>query len=132
VLVTTPQAVSLSDVSKELSFARKTQTPVLGLIENMAGYMCPHCNEITPVFGIGGGEEFCRLEQEKVTLGTGEGCKFLGRVPIDIEFVKLMDNAARVEGDGSLVERYKEIPTYGIFKEICQGIVDAVHGPMSS
>ncbi|KEI41919.1 uncharacterized protein L969DRAFT_83775 [Mixia osmundae IAM 14324] len=132
-LVTTPQAVSLSDVSKELSFARRTSLPVLGLIENMSGYVCPHCGDITPVFGKGGGEDFCRIEEEKRMAGQGEGCRFLGRLPIDTEFVVLMDTAARKQQvvDGllpaeTLLDRYVKTPTYKIFKEICTKIVSLV------
>ena len=43
IIVTTPQAVSLSDVRKEISFCKKTQVPILGVVENMSGFVCPHC-----------------------------------------------------------------------------------------
>ena len=43
VLVTTPQAVALADVRKELNFCRKAGLPILGVIENMSGFVCPHC-----------------------------------------------------------------------------------------
>lgn len=108
ILVTTPQAVSLSDVSKELSFARKTDLKVLGLVENMSGYACPHCGEIVNVFGSGGGEEFCRKDGERVERerrarggeeegggGGEEGLRFLGRVPIDVHFTRLVDHASQ-------------------------------------
>jgi Mrp family chromosome partitioning ATPase len=44
VIVTTPQEVSLSDVRKEINFCRKTETPIIGVVENMTGFVCPHCN----------------------------------------------------------------------------------------
>ena len=50
VVVTTPQAISVSDVRKELNFCVKTSVPVLGVIENMSGYMCPCCGEISHIF----------------------------------------------------------------------------------
>ena len=43
VLVTTPQAVALADVRKELNFCRKVELPILGVVENMSGFVCPHC-----------------------------------------------------------------------------------------
>ncbi|SCZ97114.1 BZ3500_MvSof-1268-A1-R1_Chr4-2g06999 [Microbotryum saponariae] len=93
-LVSTPQALALLDVSKELSFIRRTELPLLGLIENMSGYVCPHCSEIVGVFGQGGAEDFCRQQEEKkgsLVEGEGGGCRFLGRVPIDRELVSLLD-----------------------------------------
>ncbi|GAA5942690.1 Mrp/NBP35 family ATP-binding protein [Sporobolomyces koalae] len=96
-LVSTPQAVALLDVSKELSFVRRTKLPLLGLIENMSGYVCPHCGDIVGIFGQGGGEDFCRIENERKDSkveGEGGGCRFLGRVPIDRDLVALLDDVA--------------------------------------
>ncbi|BGP35019.1 cytosolic Fe-S cluster assembly factor cfd1 [Rhodotorula toruloides] len=132
VLVSTPQALSLLDVSKELSFVRRTQLPLLGLIENMSGYVCPHCGDVVGVFGQGGGEDFCRREEEKRERGEVEmGCRFLGRVPIDRELVGLLDDvaahgaptvdagdASRGEGRKSLVERYQAIPSFAVVRAI--------------
>lgn len=95
-LVSTPQALALLDVSKELTFVRRTQLPLLGLIENMSGYVCPHCSDIVGIFGQGGAEDFCRREEERKDSkveGEGGGCRFLGRIPIDRELVKLLDDA---------------------------------------
>lgn len=157
VLVTTPQAVSLSDVSKELSFTRRVGLPVLGLVENMSGYVCPHCGDITNIFGKGGGEEFCRLETEKaeeedrralqqqnghsaaaVTNGTDSGntstmqtqekktskLKFLGRVPVDPDFVKVVDGPESGKG---LLERYNKTKSSAILSEICAKLVESVN-----
>lgn len=44
ILVTTPQQIALDDVRKELSFCRKTGIPILGIVENMSGYVCPNCS----------------------------------------------------------------------------------------
>jgi Mrp family chromosome partitioning ATPase len=63
ILVSTPQAVSLADVRRELSFCRRTGLPVLGLVENMSGFVCPHCSECTNVFSCGGGESFAHESQ---------------------------------------------------------------------
>lgn len=125
-LVSTPQAVALLDVSKELSFVRRTRLPLLGLVENMSGYVCPHCGDIVGVFGTGGGEDFCRRDCEKRQPGMplpegeeeGEGCRFLGRVPIDPELVKLLDavaaeggaveaSSSQMEHDGEAVQQHQ-------------------------
>ena len=72
ILVTTPQAMALDDVRKEATFCRKTGIPILGIVENMSGFVCPHCTECTSIFATGGGEELAKM------LNT----KFLGRIPI--------------------------------------------------
>lgn len=84
VLVTTPQAVSLSDVAKEINFCQRIGLPVLGLVENMSGYQCPCCNEITNIFSTGGGESLCNLMS----------VPFMGRIPIDPE---ICDSAEKGE-----------------------------------
>lgn len=73
VVVTTPQNVALSDVRKSISFCGQLNLPVLGVIENMSGLVCPKCGEIVEVFKVGGGETMAR--EMKVP--------FLGRVPMD-------------------------------------------------
>ncbi|KAG0150237.1 hypothetical protein CROQUDRAFT_668725 [Cronartium quercuum f. sp. fusiforme G11] len=147
VLVTTPQAVSLSDVSKELDFARKTGLSVIGLIENMSGYLCPHCNEVQNVFGSGGGETFCAQVSAKVNQDSSSNqfdqLRFLGKVPIDVEFMKLMDQAKSTNHDTELdktqlipnqpqdvnwdlIRRYMDVPSSKTFKEICQRIIQTI------
>lgn len=81
VVVTTPQAISVSDVKKELNFCKQTGVKVIGIIENMAGFVCPHCRECTDVFSRGGGEVMA-LEYQ---------VPFLGRVPVDPAFVDLIE-----------------------------------------
>jgi len=73
VLVTTPQNVATADVRREITFCRKTRIPILGIIENMSGYVCPHCTECTNIFSSGGGS----------ALAEHAGIPFLGRLPID-------------------------------------------------
>ena len=74
VLVTTPQQVALSDVAKALAMFRRVSVPILGLVENMSGFVCAHCGEITDLFGRGGGERYA----------AENGIDFLGAVPLDI------------------------------------------------
>jgi ATP-binding protein involved in chromosome partitioning len=74
VLVTTPQQVSLSDVTKALAMFRRVSVPILGVVENMSGFVCAHCGEVTDLFGRGGGERFA----------AENGLDFLGGIPLDV------------------------------------------------
>lgn len=132
VIVTTPQAVALIDAMKCLSFTRAVSLPLLGLIENMSGYVCPCCGEISNVFSTGGGEEMARRE----------GIKFLGSLPVDTELVTLLDAAAEEpsaagpsnengsgdSGDNDqetflLWQRYRQTPTAPLFSQMAEDIV---------
>lgn len=73
VIVTTPQSVAISDVRKCITFCRQLDLPVLGVIENMSGFVCPHCGEKTEIFKSGGGRE----------MADDMSVRFLGSVPID-------------------------------------------------
>lgn len=97
VLISTPQTTALNDTLKSLSFTRKLALPVLGLVENMAGYVCPCCGEISDTFGCGGGEAMAHRE----------GIDFLGRVPIDTQLVKLLDAVSKGEVPGADVSGSK-------------------------
>lgn len=123
VIVTTPQAVALMDAMKCLSFTRAVNLPVLGLIENMSGYVCPCCGEISNIFSTGGGKEMARRE----------GLNFLGSLPVDTELVTLLDAAGmgaaditaddqrveeRQERTFGLLERYRTTPSAKLFKNI--------------
>jgi ATP-binding protein involved in chromosome partitioning len=55
IIVTTPQEIALADVRKSINFCRQVHLPILGLVENMSGFVCPHCNQETPILGQGGG-----------------------------------------------------------------------------
>jgi ATP-binding protein involved in chromosome partitioning len=74
VLVTTPQDVALSDVAKALAMLRRLNVPIVGLVENMSGFVCPHCGDVTEIFGNGGGERFAQQH----------GLDFLGKIPLDV------------------------------------------------
>jgi ATP-binding protein involved in chromosome partitioning len=73
VVVTTPQGVSVSDVRKAVAMFRQLNIPVLGVIENMSWFACPHCHEKTEIFGRGGGQK----------MAADLMIPFLGAVPID-------------------------------------------------
>lgn len=153
VIVTTPQAVAISDVRKEVNFCRKVGVDVLGVVENMSGYVCECCGERTNLFGKGGGE---------VMAGSFE-VPFLGRVPLDRQWGVLVEEGRRPgygvvvnseEGDeredggvereeskgvagiqeddvdgreeGLLVDRYRSCSLCGVFEEITRQLVDIV------
>ena len=60
VMVTTPQAVAIGDVRRELAFCKKAGLKVLGIVENMSGYVCENCQECTNIFSKGGGEALAK------------------------------------------------------------------------
>ena len=74
-LVTTPQDVALLDVAKALAMFRRMSVPVMGIVENMSAFVCPHCGEATEIFGRGGGEAFARRNE----------LEYFGGIPLDIK-----------------------------------------------
>ncbi|OPY06532.1 MAG: Septum site-determining protein MinD [Syntrophus sp. PtaB.Bin001] len=81
VVVTTPQDVSTVDVSKSITFCRQLNIPILGVVENMSGLICPHCSQLINLFKQGGGEEMAQRM----------GVPFLGRIPLDPQIVESSD-----------------------------------------
>ncbi|MFO1541503.1 MAG: Mrp/NBP35 family ATP-binding protein [Chloroflexota bacterium] len=75
VLVTTPQDVAVADVDKALAMFRRMSVPVIGVVENMSSFVCPHCGDATEIFGRGGGEAFARRHE----------LEFLGGIPLDMK-----------------------------------------------
>lgn len=106
VIVTTPQEVALLDSRKSVTFAHKLKIPVLGIVENMSGLVCPHCSGTVDLFKTGGGERMA-AEME---------VNFLGRVPIDPMVV--------IQGDTGkpYVLEVKDTPTANAFKEIALNV----------
>jgi len=82
IIVTTPQHVAISDVRRCITFCRQLRLPVLGVIENMSGFICPHCGKKVDIFKTGGGE----IMAEEMNVS------FLGRIPIDPDIVIAGDN----------------------------------------
>lgn len=82
IIVTTPQDLSLIDVRKSIDFCRQLKLPVLGVIENMSGLVCPHCEQVIDVFKRGGGEK----------MAAEMGVPFLGRIPIEPLIVEASDS----------------------------------------
>jgi Mrp family chromosome partitioning ATPase len=138
VVVTTPQAISISDVKKELNFCKKTGIRVLGVVENMAGFVCPNCSECTNVFSKGGGEVMARDFE----------VPFLGSVAVDPMFVRLIEEGARpvypkgtvvegkamVEGDafaegdkaGLLVDKYRDCSLAPLFDGVVTRLLEDI------
>jgi ATP-binding protein involved in chromosome partitioning len=82
VIVSTPQDIALLDAKKGLNMFRKVDVPVLGIIENMSYFACPHCGEVTEIFAHGG----ARREAEKF------GVEFLGEIPLDLAIRETSDS----------------------------------------
>jgi hypothetical protein len=143
VVVTTPQAVATADVKKELNFCVKTGINVIGVVENMSGFVCPNCSECTNVFSSGGGK----------VMAQDFNVRFLGSVPIDPQFVMLVetgrrpvypvgtkvngeefivngseDPAADIKDPGLLVEKYKSCSLSPIFNDITKDVMNVVEG----
>ena len=108
-IVTTPQEVSLIDVKKSIRFCQKVKLRILGIVENMSGFICPHCGKPIDLFKRGGGQ---KLAEEM-------GVRFLGRIPVDPRIVDTGD-AGR-----PLVGRYPESITAKAFEELIRNVVSA-------
>mmetsp|Transcript_22185 Transcript_22185/g.10621 ORF Transcript_22185/g.10621 Transcript_22185/m.10621 type:complete len:281 (-) Transcript_22185:91-933(-) len=81
IIVTTPQEIALADVRKSINFCKKVEMEVFGLIENMSGFICPHCNETIYLFGAGGGKKTAKET----------GIPFLGNISFDNNIVQCGD-----------------------------------------
>lgn len=107
VIVTTPQEVALSDVRKGVSFCRSLNLPVIGVIENMSGFVCPKCGEITNIFKSGGGENMA-MEMN---------IPFLGRIPIDPQIVDACDLGQ------PYIQKYKDTTAANSFHDVIKPIL---------
>jgi predicted Fe-Mo cluster-binding NifX family protein len=109
IIVTTPQEVSLADVRKSISFCRTVNMPIFGLIENMSGFVCPHCAKPMELFGSGGGF--------KTALAMN--VPFLGRLPFDPQMVECAD------GGESYLEKYPDSEMTKGYQQIVETILKA-------
>ena len=102
VIVSTPQDIALLDARKGLNMFRKVDVPVLGIVENMSYFECPHCGERSEVFSHGG----ARREAERL------GVDFLGEIPLDIAIRETSDGGRPIvvaEPDGPHATAYRDI-----------------------
>ena len=97
VIVTTPQELSLADVRKSIGFCRQVKVPVLGVVENMSGLICPHCGGLIDLFKSGGGEAMAK--KLKVP--------FLGRIPLEPAIVEASDSGKPFIADNNQTEAAK-------------------------
>jgi len=108
IIVTTPQEVALSDVRKGITFCRNLKLPVIGVLENMSGFVCPKCGEMTDIFKSGGGEKMAK--QMNVP--------FLGRIPIDPQIVRACDSGQ------PYVQYYSSSQAAQAFKEAMRPLLE--------
>lgn len=102
VIVTTPQDIALLDARKGLKMFEKVEVPVLGVIENMSGYLCPKCGHEANIFGAGGGE----------LMAHADSVPFLGKMPLDIRIREELDAGQPTvthDPDGELATRYRHM-----------------------
>jgi ATP-binding protein involved in chromosome partitioning len=102
VLVTTPQEVSLLDISKAVTFTRLLKMPILGLVENMSGFTCPHCSKQVDIFKRGSSEKAAKEM----------GIPYLGAIPIDPDISSHSDSGV------PFISKDKDGPSTRAFKDI--------------
>ena len=107
IIVTTPQEISLLDVRKEINFCEKTNIKVLGVVENMAGFICPHCNKKSDIFeaNTGGGEGLCKEFN----------LKLIGRLPLEPNILQSCEKGNYFPDTFPKTETAKEIENIAQF-----------------
>lgn len=88
VIVSTPQDLAISDVTKSVTFCNKLEIKILGIIENMNGFICPHCRNISYIFKKDGVKKFA----------ASKGLNYLGSIPLDPDIVMSSDNGTPLAG----------------------------------
>ncbi|NXD62912.1 NUBP1 factor, partial [Eolophus roseicapillus] len=108
VIITTPQEVALQDVRKEINFCHKVKLPIIGVVENMSGFICPKCKKESQIFPptTGGAEKMC--QNLNVSL--------LGKVPLDPQIGKCCDKGQ------SFLSEAPESPATSSYRNIIQRI----------
>jgi ATP-binding protein involved in chromosome partitioning len=110
VIVTTPQDVAVLDAIKAIKFIEKLDLPIIGIIENMSGMVCPHCGETINLFSVGGGEKAAK----------DFNVPYLGKIPLDPEMVKAGD-----EGRPYIL-RHVDSPTWKAVDSVMENLVKQV------
>lgn len=102
IIVTTPQDVALLDSRKSVTFCRQLHIPLIGIVENMSGFVCPHCQKEIDIFKTGGGERAARQLD----------IPFLGKIPLEPGMVESSDSGAPYvahHGDSKVTEAFRGI-----------------------
>jgi ATP-binding protein involved in chromosome partitioning len=116
VIVTTPQDVALADAIKGVAMFRKVGVPVLGVVENMSYFQCPHCSGRTEIFGHGGG----RAQAERL------GVPFLGEIPLEVEIRGSGDEGRPIVATGS------ETAGAEAFRTLADAVVQKIEEELST
>ncbi|KAI8898110.1 cytosolic Fe-S cluster assembly factor CFD1 [Globomyces pollinis-pini] len=109
VIVTTPQGISLIDVRREINFCKKVNLPILGLVENMSGFICPHCEGCTDIFSSGGGKN----------LAESLSIPYFGNIPLDPTLTTLIEKS-------NFVETFKLSNLFGVFSHVLDNFLIAI------
>jgi len=117
-IVTTPQEVSLLDVRKEINFCAKTKIPVLGVVENMSGFQCPHCAKCTDIFfpSSGGAEK----------MSADMKVPFLGKVPLDPRFSHAGESGVSIFEPGEDGKVAADAPSVRALRNIVEKLLVSV------
>lgn len=107
IIITTPQKVSVDDVRRSITFCNRVGNRILGLIENMSGFVCSHCGNIENIFGEGGGEK----------LADEMNIPYLGKIPLDSSVVSNSDR-------GLPIFEHASKPVMDSFNEIMNKIIE--------
>ncbi|VDL73020.1 unnamed protein product [Nippostrongylus brasiliensis] len=113
IIVTTPQEVSLLDVRKEISFCHKTKVPILGVVENMAKFICPHCNHSTILFPSTTGGAGTMCDEGKLQL--------LSQLPLEPSLAQALDKGE------DFFEKYPDSTMAKSFLELAKKVVDLLN-----
>ena len=108
VIVTTPQKVAAIDVRKSISFCKRLEVPVLGVVENMSGFVCPKCGEITQILRTGEGRR----------IADDMGVPFLGAIPMDPNIAEACDSGR------AFIRHYAASPTAALVQDIVRPILE--------
>lgn len=108
VIVTTPQMLAIDDVRRSITFCKRTESHILGVVENMSGFVCPECGKRHEIFKSGAGERMAR----------DMGVPFLGRIPVEPELARAGDEGF------AYIKVYPESETSAIMRQIIQPMLD--------
>jgi len=116
IIVSTPQEVCLADVRKSIDFCRRVNMKIFGVIENMSGFVCPHCKKVISLFGQGGGKRTAQAAN----------LQFLGQIPFDLKMVSCGDKGV------SFQNLHQDTEAARAFEKIADSIINKKNGAISS